>query len=64
MAAILDGTGGAACHLCTSTREKIKDFELVKHGFPINCIINSTIQIFTEVDVDENLYFLLKTDLV
>ena len=53
MAAILDGAGGASCHLCTSTREQIKDVELVKHGYPINRFIQTAIQIFTEVDVDE-----------
>ena len=40
-------------HLCTSTREQIKDVELVKHGYPINRFIQTAIQIFTEVDVDE-----------
>ena len=45
MAAILDGAGGASCHLCTSTREQIKDVELVKHGYPINRFIQTAIQI-------------------
>ena len=53
MAAILDGLGGEACHLCIATREQIKDVQFVKHGFPINRFIDSAIQIFTEVDIDE-----------
>ena len=46
MAAILDGAGGAACHLCTATREQIKGVQFVKHGFSINRFIDSAIQIY------------------
>ena len=53
MVAILDGAGRTACHLCTATREQIKDVLFVKHGFSINRFIDSAIQIFTEVDIDE-----------
>ena len=30
MAAILDEHGGASCHLCTSTRDQLKDIVLIK----------------------------------
>ena len=53
MAATLDGAGGASCHLCTSTREQLKDVDLVQHGFPINRFIDSALQIFEEVNEDE-----------
>ena len=36
MAGILDGAGGAACHLCTATKAQLKDKHLIQHGFPIN----------------------------
>ena len=31
MAAILDGAGSASCHLCTCSRDQLKDIELITH---------------------------------
>ena len=53
MAGILDGAGGAACHLCTATREQLKDKHIIQHGFPINRSIQLARVIFLEVDEDE-----------
>ena len=53
MAGILDGAGGAACHLCTATSEQLKDRHLIQHGFPINRSIQLAKEIFLEVDEDE-----------
>ena len=53
MAAILDGAGGASCHLCTITRDQLKDIDLIKQGFPINRSIEKAFQIFEDVDEDE-----------
>ena len=53
MAGILDGAGGAACHLCTATREQLTDKHLIQHGFPINRSIQQAREIFLEVDEDE-----------
>ena len=53
MAAILDGAGGAPCHLCTCTRNQMMDIELIKQGIPINRSIDSAIEIFAEVDEDD-----------
>ena len=53
MAGILDGAGGAACHLCTATREQWTDKHLIQHGFPINRSIQQAREIFLEVDEDE-----------
>ena len=55
MAGILDGAGGAACHLCTATREQLKDKHIIQHGFPINRSIQIAREIFLEVDEDEYL---------
>ena len=53
MAGILDGAGGAACHLCTATREQLKDKHIIQHGFPINRSIQLAREIFLEVDEDK-----------
>ena len=53
MAGILDGAGGAACHLCTATREQLTSKYLVQHGFPINRSVQLAREIFLEVDEDE-----------
>ena len=53
MAAILDGAGGAACHLYTATREQLTDKHPIQHGFPINRGIQQAREIFLEVDGDE-----------
>ena len=53
MAGILDGTGGAACHLCTATKAQLKDKHLIQHGFSINRSIQLAREIFLEVDEDE-----------
>ena len=53
MAAILDGAGGASCHLCTSTKEQLNDIELIQQGFPINRSIDSANQIFDGMDEEE-----------
>ena len=43
----------ASCHLCTSTRDQLKDIDIIKKGFPINRSIESAFQIFEDVDEDE-----------
>ena len=53
MAGILDGAGGAACHLCTATREQLKVKNIIQHGFPINRSIQLATEIFLDVDEDE-----------
>ena len=55
MAGILDGAGGAACHLCTATKAQLKDKHLIQHGFPINRSIQLAREFFLEVDEDESL---------
>ena len=35
MAAILDGVGGAPCHLCTCTRNQLMDIDLISREFPL-----------------------------
>ena len=57
MAAILDGAGGAPSHLCTCTRNQLKDIDLIKQGIPINRSINSEIEIFAEVDEEDFFLF-------
>ena len=64
MTATLDGAGGASCHLCTSTREQLKDVDLVQHGFPINRFIDSALQIFEEVNEDEFSHYQARKNLV
>ena len=54
MAGILDGAGGAACHLCTATKAQLKDKHLIQHGFPINRSIQLAREFFLEVDEDES----------
>ena len=53
MAGILDGAGGAACHLCIVTREQLKDKHIIQHGFPINRSIQPAREISLEVDEDD-----------
>ena len=48
MAGILDGVGGAACHLCTATKAQLKDKHLIQNGFPINRSIQLAREIFLE----------------
>ncbi|KAI6646912.1 hypothetical protein LOD99_9104 [Oopsacas minuta] len=36
MAGLLDGAGGASCHLCTASDEEIKSIDWIRSGFPIN----------------------------
>ena len=50
MAAILSGTGGASCQMCTATRKDLKDRNLVVDGFPINRLIMDAAQLFSEID--------------
>ena len=57
MAAILDGAGGAPCHLCTCTQNQLKDIDLIKQGIPINRSIDSAIEIFAEFDEDDFFLF-------
>ncbi|KAI6659904.1 hypothetical protein LOD99_14244 [Oopsacas minuta] len=52
MAGLLDGAGGASCHLCTATDNQIKSLEWVNSGFPINRLISDARQLFEEVDED------------
>ena len=53
MTSILDDVGGAACHLCTATREQLTDRYIIQQGFPINRAIQQARDIFLEVDEDE-----------
>ena len=53
MPAILDGAGGASCHLCTCSRDQMKDIDLIKQAFPINRSIDIALEIFNDVDEDE-----------
>ena len=46
MAGILNGAGGAACHLFTSTREQLKDKHIIQHWLPINRNIQLAREIF------------------
>ena len=53
MAAILDGEGGASCHLCTCCRNQSKGIDLIKQGFPINRSIDLSLEIINKVDEDD-----------
>ena len=53
MSSILDGAGGAHCHLCTATKKELSDKYLISHGFPINRSIESFKEIFNEADENE-----------
>ena len=53
MAAILDGAGCASCHLCTCSKDQLKNIDLIKQGFPINRSISLALKIFNEVDENE-----------
>ena len=53
MAALLDGAGGAVCHLCTATMSQINDKEFIRQGYPINRSIELAKQLFEEVDEEE-----------
>ena len=61
MAAILSGTGGASCQLCTATFKELKDRELVIQGFPINRHISDAIQLFGEIE-DSDKFFSLPSN--
>ena len=39
MAAILSGSGGASCQMCTATHKDLKEKVLVVDGFPINKLL-------------------------
>ena len=45
MASLLDGAGGASCHLCTATDSQIKSLEWVESGFPINRFVKDAHEI-------------------
>ena len=53
MAVLLDGAGGAVCHLCTATMSQINDKEFITQGYPINRSIELAKQLFEEVDEKE-----------
>ena len=53
MAGLLDGAGGASCHLCTATESQIKSLEWVESGFPINRFVTDAHEIFSEVNEEE-----------
>ena len=55
MAGLLDGAGGASCHLYTATNGQIKSLEWVHCGFPINRFISDARQLFEEVDEEDYL---------
>ncbi|KAI6648100.1 hypothetical protein LOD99_11909 [Oopsacas minuta] len=55
MAGLLDGAGGASCHLCTATDSQIKSLEWAHSGFPINRLISDARQLFEEVDEEDYL---------
>ena len=51
MAGLLDGAGGASCHLCTlyATDSQIASIDWVRAGFPIDRFISDAKLIFDEV---------------
>ena len=53
MSGILDGAGGASCHLCIATKEELIFKYFILHGFPINKNIEVLKEILNEVDEDE-----------
>ncbi|KAI6661463.1 hypothetical protein LOD99_13335 [Oopsacas minuta] len=53
MAGLLDGAGGASCHLCTASDEEIKSIDWVRSGFPINRLISDAWQLFDDVNEDD-----------
>ena len=53
MAGLLDGAGGASCHLCTATESQIKSLEWVESGFWINRFVKAAHEIFSEVNEEE-----------
>ena len=53
MAGLLDGAGGASCHLCTATGKEINSLEWARAGYPINRYITDTNQLFEEFDENE-----------
>ena len=53
MAGILDGAGGACCHLCTALKEELSNIDLIHQGFPINRTIESAKEIFDELGEEE-----------
>ena len=57
---ILSCAGGAHCQLCTASFTELKDFELVKSGFPMNRKISSAREIFAFVEVED--YLLLPSE--
>ncbi|KAI6660737.1 Dna-mediated transposase [Oopsacas minuta] len=52
MAGLLDGAGGASCHLCTASDEEIKSIDWVRSGFTINRLISDAGQLFDDVNED------------
>ena len=58
MAAILSGSGGASCQMCTATHKDLKDRALVVDGFPINRTITDARQLFSDIE-DTDSFFAL-----
>ncbi|KAI6651838.1 hypothetical protein LOD99_4717 [Oopsacas minuta] len=53
MAGLLDGVGGASCHLCTASDEEINSIDWVRSGFPINRLISDAGQLIDDVNEDD-----------
>ena len=62
MAAIMSGAGGASCQLCTATHSELKDRELIIQGYPINRHISDAIQLFGELEVSTETFYMLPTN--
>ena len=62
MAAIMSGTGGASCQLCTATHSELKDRELIIQGYPINRHISDAIQLFGELEGSTESFYMLPTN--
>ena len=58
MAAILSGSGGASCQMCTATHKDLKDKVLVVDGFPINRTITDARQLFSDIEDTESFFAL------
>ena len=60
MAATLSGAGGASCQLCTANHKQLKDLDLITDGFPVNRYIHTALEIFNDVNIEENAFFVVE----
>ena len=62
MAAILSGSGGTSCQMCTATHKDLKDKVLVVDEFPINGTITDARQLFSDVEDTDSFFALPNTE--